>query len=68
MFAKNVGTIDRALRVVVGLALITAFFLSPDSGLRWLYLIGIVPLLTGIFGTCGLYSVLGVNTCSFDKR
>jgi hypothetical protein len=67
MFAKNVGTIDRAVRVIVGLALIAGFFLNPDASLRWLYLIGIVPLATGVFGTCGLYSVLGINTCKLGK-
>ena len=63
MFARNVGTIDRAARVLLGLALIAGFFLNPDASLRWLYLLGVVPLATGIFGTCGLYSLIGVNTC-----
>ncbi len=67
MLAKNVGTIDRALRIIVGLALILGFFLNPEGALRWLYLIGIVPLATGIFGTCGLYSLLGINTCGLRK-
>ncbi len=64
MFKTNVGGIDRILRIVVGLALIAAFFLLPaQSGWHWLYLIGIVPLLTGIFSTCPLYSILGISTC-----
>lgn len=63
MFATNVGTIDRIVRIVVGLALLAAFFLSPESSLRWLYLIGIVPLATGLFSTCPLYSILGISTC-----
>ncbi len=67
MFARNVGTIDRALRIIVGLALIAAFFLNPEANLRWLYLIGIVPLATGLLGTCGLYSLLGINTCGLRK-
>ncbi len=67
MLARNVGTIDRAVRIVVGLALIAGFFLNPEASLRWLYLIGIVPLATGVFGTCGLYSVLGINTCGLKK-
>lgn len=67
MLAKNVGTIDRALRIIVGLALILGFFLNPEGALRWLYLIGIVPLATGIFGACGLYSLLGINTCGLRK-
>lgn len=67
MFARNVGTIDRAVRIVVGLALIAGFFLNPEGSLRWLYLIGIVPLATGILGTCGLYSLVGINTCGLKK-
>ncbi len=67
MFAKNVGGIDRVLRIVVGLALIAGFFLNSGSAYSWLYLIGIVPLLTGVFSTCALYSLIGVNTCSVKK-
>ena len=67
MFARNVGTIDRAARVLLGLALIAGFFLNPDASLRWLYLLGVVPLATGIFGTCGLYSLIGVNTCGLKR-
>jgi hypothetical protein len=63
MFTKNVGTIDRVLRVVVGLALLAGFFLNAEAAYRWLYLIGIIPLATGLLGTCGLYSVFGINTC-----
>ena len=63
MFKTNEGTIDRALRVIVGLALIAAFFLTSGGSYHWLYLIGIVPLVTGLVGTCPLYSVLGMSTC-----
>jgi hypothetical protein len=67
MLAKNVGTIDRVVRVVVGLALILGFFLNTGATYSWLYLIGIVPLATGLFGTCGLYSMIGINTCSMRR-
>ena len=67
MFKTNVGGIDRILRIVVGLALIAGFFLSPDAPLRWLYLIGIVPLATGLLSTCPLYSLLGVSTCPMNR-
>lgn len=67
MFERNVGTTDRAVRVVVGLALLAGFFVFPDAGLRWLFLIGVVPLATGLMGTCGLYSLIGVNTCPTGK-
>lgn len=59
----NVGSIDRALRVVVGIGLLSLLFLL-DGEARWYGLIGIVPLLTAGIGFCPLYSILGVNTCS----
>jgi hypothetical protein len=63
MFANNVGGIDRILRIVVGLALIAGFFLNTEGAYRWAYLIGIVPLFTGLFGTCPLYRLFGFSTC-----
>ena len=63
MLKKNVGGIDRIARIVVGLALIAGFFLNADASMRWLYLIGIVPLATGLMSSCPLYSVLGLSTC-----
>jgi hypothetical protein len=67
MFQTNVGSIDRMIRIVVGLALIAGFFLNPDASWRWLYLIGIVPLATGLMSTCPLYSMLGMSTCPMNK-
>lgn len=67
MFKTNVGGIDRILRIVVGLALLLGFFLNPDGAYRWLYLIGIVPLATGLMGSCPLYSILWFNTCPMKK-
>ncbi|OUD10289.1 hypothetical protein BVC71_01900 [Marivivens niveibacter] len=63
MFSTNVGSIDRILRIVVGLALLAGFFMNADAQYRWLYLIGIVPLATGLMKTCPLYSIFGINTC-----
>ncbi|MCC5972284.1 MAG: DUF2892 domain-containing protein [Pararhodobacter sp.] len=63
MFATNVGTIDRIVRIVVGLALLAGFFLFPEAGMRWLFLIGIIPLATGLLSTCPLYSLMGMSTC-----
>ncbi|MCB1336446.1 MAG: DUF2892 domain-containing protein, partial [Maritimibacter sp.] len=52
MFKTNEGTVDRVLRIVVGLALIAGFFLNGGGAYSWLYLIGIVPLATGLIGWC----------------
>lgn len=62
MLKQNVGSIDRAFRVIVGLVLLFVFFSYPDASWRYWALIGIVPLLTGLFGTCALYSLIGINT------
>jgi hypothetical protein len=67
MFATNVGGIDRILRIIVGLALITGFFLNADASWRWLYLLGVVPLATGLLSTCPIYSLLGISTCPVKR-
>lgn len=60
MFRNNVGGLDRALRVVVGLVLIGLVFMGPQTPWGWL---GLIPLVTGLLGTCPAYSLFGVNTC-----
>jgi hypothetical protein len=60
MFKANVGGLDRILRVIVGLGLIAIVFVGPQTPWGWL---GVVPLLTGLFGTCPLYTLLGIRTC-----
>ena len=67
MFAKNVGSVDRILRITVGLIVLSLFFIYPEASWRYLALIGIVPLLTGLFSTCPLYSILGISTCPLKK-
>jgi uncharacterized membrane protein YfcA len=64
MFKSNVGTIDRILRVILGIALI-AMTLTGTIGI-WGW-IGVVPLLTAALGSCPLYTVLGLNTCPMKK-
>lgn len=56
----NVGTIDRALRIIVGLALI-GLTLNGNIGV-WGW-IGVLPVLTGIFRFCPAYPLLGISTC-----
>jgi hypothetical protein len=67
MFKTNEGTIDRTLRVVAGLVLLSLFFLYPDASWRYWSLIGLVPIATGLMGWCPLYTVLGLSTCPVKR-
>jgi hypothetical protein len=60
MFEHNEGTLDRALRVAVGMGLLSLVFVGPAT---WLGLIGLVPLATGIVGHCPMYRLIGLRTC-----
>lgn len=63
MLKKNVGSIERIIRLVVGIAAIAAFFVYPESPYRLWFLIGIIPLATGLLSSCPLYTIFGINTC-----
>ncbi len=58
---KNVGTIDRMIRILIGLALLSLLVFA-DGNLRWIGLIGLVPLATAFVSFCPLYSILGIRT------
>lgn len=60
----NVGKNDRLLRIIVGVGLLSLTVIGPKS--MW-GLIGLVPLVTGLAGTCALYSLLGMSTASSAK-
>ncbi len=57
---KNVGTLDRAVRIAVGLILIALVFVGPKTPWGW---IGLVPLATGIIRWCPAYMPFGIRTC-----
>ena len=63
----NVGGIDRVLRILVGLGLLSLVFILEGSS-RWWGLVGIVPLLTGSFRFCPVYPLLGMNTCPMEEK
>lgn len=63
LFVRNEGTVDRAIRVVLGAALL---YFAFTEGVVWGY-VGIVPLLTGLVGSCPLYSLLGMSTCPVKR-
>ncbi len=58
----NVGGFDRALRIVVGLGLLS-LILILEGNARWWGLVGLVPLGTGLMGWCPLYLPFGISTC-----
>ncbi len=55
----NIGSLDRNIRLVIGIALLALVFVGPKT--PWGYL-GLVPLLTALIGSCPLYSILGLST------
>ena len=60
----NVGMLDRIVRISVGIALI-AFalgYIAPGASWNWVGWIGVVPILTALFGNCPAYSLFGLST------
>ena len=64
VFPTNEHAVERVLRVLVGVGVLSLAFVGPKT--PWGYL-GIVPLLTGAIGSCPLYTVLGLSTCPVKK-
>ncbi|MEZ4446128.1 MAG: DUF2892 domain-containing protein [Polyangiaceae bacterium] len=60
LMPRNEGTLDRVVRVVLGLGLLSLVFVGPQT--LW-GLIGLVPLATGLAGSCPLYTLFGLRTC-----
>jgi hypothetical protein len=65
MFKKNEGSTDRIVRVILGAALLSLVFTGPQSA--WGY-VGVIPLFTGMIGSCPAYQLLGISTCPLEKR
>lgn len=65
LFKNNVGKVDRIIRVVLGVVLIGNVFFALHNPIGW---IGVILLVTGIFGICPLYSLLGLNTKSAAEK
>ena len=63
---KNVGGIDRAVRIIAGLIILSLFFVLGES-YRWWALVGAVPLLTGLIGCCPAYLPFGFRTCKMRR-
>ena len=65
LFPRNEHIADRALRVILGIALIAIVFVGPQTPLGWL---GIVPLFTGLVGSCPLYTITGFCTLPKNEK
>lgn len=57
---RNVGSIDRAVRIIIGVVLIALVFVGPQTPWGW---IGLLPLATALVGWCPAYSLFGIRTC-----
>ena len=63
----NVGGIDRFLRIMVGAGLLSLVFLLEGAA-RWWGLIGILPIVTGLFRFCPAYALFGMGTCPLGRK
>ncbi|WP_319513777.1 DUF2892 domain-containing protein [uncultured Cohaesibacter sp.] len=61
----NVGKLDRVIRVIVGVVLLAIVFIGPQT--LW-GLLGIIPLATGLFRFCPLYTLIGFNSCPASEK
>jgi len=61
----NEGTLDRTIRVILGLAVLSLAFIGPRTPFAYL---GIIPVVTGLLGFCPLYRLLGLSTCPVAKK
>lgn len=62
---RNIGTLDRIVRIVLGIVLVALVFVGPETRWGWL---GLVPLITGVVGFCPLYRLLGITTRHDDGQ
>jgi hypothetical protein len=65
MFKMNESPLDRSIRAVLGIGLISLVYLGPQTPWGWL---GIIPLLTAVMGWCPLYQLFGISTCKTPAK
>ena len=64
---QNVGGIDRSMRIIAGLLILSLFFVLGENMRLWA-LVGLVPLLTGLIGWCPAYLPFGIRTCKLRRN
>lgn len=62
---KNIHPVERGVRIAAGVVLTSMAFIGPTN--LW-FLLGLVPLATGLVGWCPPYALLGINTCNLGKK
>ena len=65
LFRQNVGKLDRVIRVIVGALLVGNVFVGLQTVIGW---VGLILIVTGLFGTCPVYSLLGINTKTLGEK
>ncbi|MBT4835772.1 MAG: DUF2892 domain-containing protein [Methylococcales bacterium] len=65
IFPKNEHNIERIVRVLAGIGILSLVFIGPQT--LW-GLVGIVPIFTGLVGSCPMYTLLGINTCPISTK
>ena len=65
LFRKNQHAVERLVRVLLGVGLLSVVFVGPQTAWGWL---GVVPLVTGLAGSCPLYTLFGFSTCRLQKN
>jgi len=60
LFPRNEHPVERTLRIIVGVGLLSLVFVGPQT--TW-GLLGLIPLVTGLLGSCPLYTLFGISTC-----
>ncbi len=63
----NVGSADKIVRIVIGIGLLSLLFIV-EGNMRFLGLIGIVPIATALLGWCPAYSLIGASTCPLKEK
>lgn len=64
MLKRNVGSLDRIARILIGVVLIALVFVGPKTPWGW---VGLIPLGTALLGTCPLYTLFGISSCGLRK-
>jgi uncharacterized membrane protein HdeD (DUF308 family) len=65
LFQSNVGKLDRIIRIILGILLVGNVFVGLQTVIGW---VGLILIVTGLFGTCPVYSLLGIHTKTLGEK